>query len=596
MKRLALSVATLSTSFISGTLFAADALTIRELAPEKALLVVGADDVRGTIERLGPTAYGKLWNDAGVAEEVKKLKESFEKNLTEAAAEAGVERDGMTWPASLGIAVMADVDEELGLPSAQFMFFCDWASEAEATVKMVDAMVARMEKEAKDGGLTVKAEEIRGRRAIGLPFGAGGAAEGEDPMAEDPMAEEFGGGGPDLGPKEMFLISEKGRLFAASSVAAMDTLLARLDGDRAKSVGETETFKASTELAGGTQDIYAVLSTEAAGPILDTMPQFMLVRPLIARFFGDIKAWSFGLHAKDGVLEVGQGIYVPGDKVGLLSLVDLATEAKAPPAIVPADAISYGRMNLRFEKVVAMIDEAIAGLPADQSEMIKPQIDLYRPAMQAAFAAMGPEIHMWGLEASVEDPMSGGTVTAIAMKNDKDSARAVMDFINLLPLGLQSRDFNGMTIMSDEFSPVAIGVGGGYLVIGSVKSVEQALRSVDAKGEAGLASDEQFKQSLGMMSKSPVVGMAWWNTVKQMEGQARMMEAMAGQLGGMAGLEGGEGAEVPGLGVGLDEVGGFMDLIKGDVVKRCFGDSMLEFTASAKGFSTFYRQHPAAAK
>lgn len=596
MKRLALSVATLSTTFFSGTLFAADALTIRELAPEKALLVLGADDVRGTIDRMGPTAYGKLWNDASVAEEVKKLKENFEKNLSAAAAEAGIERDGMTWPSSLGLAVMAEVDEELGLPSAQFMFFCDWASEAEATVKMVDTLVARMEKDAKDGGATVKAEEIRGRRAIGLPFGgadaAGGEGEGE---AEDPMAEEFGGG-PDFAPKEIFFISDKGRLFAASSVAAMDTLLARVDGDRAKSAGETETFKASTELAGGTQDVYAVLSTEAAGPILDTMPQFMLVRPLIARFFGDIKAWSFGLHAKDGVLEVGQGIYVPGNKTGLLSLVDLATEPKAPPAIVPADAISYGRMNLRFEKIVGMIDEAIGGLPADQAEMIKPQIDLYRPAMQAAFAAMGPEVHIWGVEANAEDPMSGGTVTAVAMKNDKDSARAVMDFINLLPLGLQSRDFNGMTIMSDEFSPVAIGVGGGYLVIGSVKSVEQSLRSVDAKGEAGLASDEQFKASLGMMSKSPVVGMAWWNTVKQMEGQARMMEAMAGQLGGMAGLEGDEGAEVPGLGLGMDDVGGFMDLIKGDVVKRCFGDAMLEFTASSKGFSTFYRQHPAAAK
>ena len=114
MKRLALSIATLSTTFISGTLFAADALTIRDLAPEKALLVVGADDVRGTIDRLGPTAYGKLWADASVAEEVKKIKENFEKNLAEAAAEAGVERDGMTWPSSLGLAVMADIDEELG--------------------------------------------------------------------------------------------------------------------------------------------------------------------------------------------------------------------------------------------------------------------------------------------------------------------------------------------------------------------------------------------------------------------------------------------------------------------------------------------------
>ena len=119
------------------------ALPICEIAPEKALLVAGADDLRGTLDRLGSTAYGKLWNDPSLAEEVKKLKDSVEENLKAAAADAGIERDSMTWPASVGVAVMAEVDEELGLPSVQYMFFCDWASEAEATVKMVDALVAR---------------------------------------------------------------------------------------------------------------------------------------------------------------------------------------------------------------------------------------------------------------------------------------------------------------------------------------------------------------------------------------------------------------------------------------------------------------------
>lgn len=591
MKRLVLSVATISTSFFSGTLFAADALTIRDIAPAGALVVLGADDIRGMIDRLGPTGYGKLWNDPAAAEQVKALKEDFEKAITEAAAQAGIDRDSITWPASVGVAVMGGLDEELGIPQMQFMFFCDWASEAEQTVKMVDALIAQIEKDATESGQTVKAEEIRGRRAIGLVTAE---AEGGDGMGEgdDPMMDPGFGGMPDLGLGDIYLVSDKGRLFAASSVEAMDTLLGRVDGDRAKSVGETETFKAATALSGGTQDIYAVLSTEAAGPLLDTMPEIMLARPLIARFFGDIKAWSFGMHAKDGVLEVGQGIYVPGDKIGLLSLVDLATEPKAPPAIVPADAISYGRMNLRFDKVMGMIDEAIAGLPADQGEMIKPQLDLYRPAMQAAFGAMGPEMHMWSVESPAEDPMAMGGMFAISMKNDKDSSRAVMDFINLLPLGLQSRDFNGMTIMSDEFSPVAIGIGGGYMLIGSVKHVEQALRTVDAKGEAGLAADEQFKQGLGLMSKSPVVGMAWWNTEKMMSEQVRALEAAMGQGMGMAGVDG----EQEVLGVGMDEFGDFWSLMKPEVVKRCFGDSTLEFTAVKSGFSTMYRMHPAASK
>ena len=592
--KLAPIVATCSATLLSASLYAGDTLTIREIAPANAMLVVGADDVRGTIHRLGPTAFGKLWNEPALAEEVKKFREQFEEAIKKATEDAGIERESVTWPSSLGLAVMADVDEELGLPSTQMIFFCDWSKEADTAEKMVDAMIASFEKAAKEDGITPKYEEVRGRKAVGLALEAPAADGADGAENEDDMMMDDFGMAPEFGPEELFFVSDKGRLFVASSVPALDMLLARVDGDRTKSIGESDVFNGAVELSGGTQDLYAVLSTEAAGPILDTMPQFMLVRPLIARFFGDIKAWSFGMHAKDGVYEVGQGIYVPGGKVGLLGLADLSTEPKAPPAIVPSDAVSYGRLNIRFDKVLSMIDDAIAGLPQDQGDMIKPQIDLYRPAMSSAFAAMGPEVHIWAGESNPEDPTAGATVTAIAMKNDKDSAAAVVDFINLLPLGLQSRDFNVMTIMSDEFAPAAVGLGGGYLVIGSVQDVEQTLRAVDAKGEEGLAGDADLVKSFGLFGKAPAVGFAWWNTAKEMSAQRMTMHMLAGQFGDMAGFE--DDAGVPGVDVGLDDLMGFWDLMKPEVVKRCFGDSTLEFKATSAGFSTMYRTHPASAE
>ena len=587
-------VLTLSAVF-SSTALAGDALSIRDLATDNALLVVGADDLRGTIDRLGPTALGKLWNDAAIAEEVKKFKQGFEEGLHEASTAAGIAREDVSWPSSLGLAVMAGLDEELGLPTMQYIFFCDWSAEAEKATKLCDAIIENMQKEAKDSGAEMSAEEIRGRRVFSSKAPAGGdEGEGEDGM-DGGMDDEMGGFGmgmPDLGPKEMFITSDKGRLFVASSKEAMDTLLGRVDGDRAKSVGDSATFKGATELAGGTQDVYAVLSTEAAKPMLGMLPQLMLVEPIIQRLFGNIKAWSFGFHAKDGVLEQCAGIYVPDGKVGLLSLIDTATEPKAAPAIVPSDALSYGRMNVRFDKMVAMLDEVIAGLPPEQGDMIKPQLDMYRPAMSAAFAALGPEVHIWSGEMDPADPLSGGSVTAIAMKNDKESAAAVSDFINLLPLGLQSRDFNGMTIMSDEFAPMAVGIGGGYLVIGDVKKVEQSLRSIDAKGEAGLAGDAQYGAALKAMPRDPVVAMAWWNLARQFETAANGLKMAAQQIEGMADLDE-EG--VPGLEVGAADVLGFFDLLKPEVVKRCVGDGTLDLRSSSSGFSTRYRIMPAAA-
>ena len=61
------AILTVSTSFITSIVCAGDMLTIRDIAPDSAMLVVGIDDLRGTMDRLTPTAFGKLWNDAAIA-------------------------------------------------------------------------------------------------------------------------------------------------------------------------------------------------------------------------------------------------------------------------------------------------------------------------------------------------------------------------------------------------------------------------------------------------------------------------------------------------------------------------------------------------
>lgn len=594
-------IATLAvaTSVLASPAPAADALSIRDLAPDTALLVVGADDIRGTIARLGPTALGKLWNDPSLAEEVKAIREAFSEGLREAATEAGVEEGDITWPASGGAAVLVDISDDTGLPTIDFVFFIDWADEAAKASKFLGALIERAEKAAKEGGQEVRMEEIRGRKVLVTKAPTEEELDGEmDDEDEFGGMDEFGMLGlPDLGEPEMSIAIDGGRLLLASSPSTMDMLLARVDGDRAKAVGESSTFREAVELSGGTQDVYAVLSTEAAQPIFGMMPQLMLVEPLIKQVVGDIKAWSFGAHAKDGVLEQCAGIYMPNGKGGLLGLVDESSAPSAPPAIVPSDALSYGRLNVRFDRIVEVLDGVMGGMPAEQSEMIAPMLDMYRPAMRAAFAALGPAVHLWGREPDPNDPLASGTVTAISMKGDKESAAAVSDLLNLFGLGLAPRDFNGMTILSDEFSPFAVGIGGGYMVIGSSGDVEAALRAVDAKGE-GLAGDADFARSLASMPKEPVVGMAWWDIVRQMTSTMRMLEGLEQQLGGMTGFDADDaipGMEV--LGTDLPDTDALMKLFRSEeAMKRCFGDATLSFSSTAKGYSTSYRWMPGRAE
>jgi hypothetical protein len=583
----------IATTFASPAL-AGDTLSIRDVAPAKSLFVLGADDIHGTIERLGPTAFGKLWADPSIADDVKEFKEALEKGLAEAAAEAGIAREDITWPSSAGLAVAFGIDEELGLPMPEVIMFFDWSKGGEGAEKLCDALLESMQKDAKEAGAEPKSDEIRGRRVVILPDAEGGEEDGMDGDFDDEFGDEFDpfGAMPDLAPSEFVMTNDKGRLLVASSMEAMDALLARVDGDRADPVGDSETFRGAMELAGGTQDIYAMIATEQAKPLFGLVPQLMLVEPLVQQLFGDIKAWSFGVHAKDGVFETCAGIYVPDGKVGLLSLVDHSTEAKAPPALVPSDALGFGRINVRFDRIVPMLDSIIGGMPPEQGDMIKPQLDIYRPALEAAFAAMGPEVYTWSSEPGAGEMPSAG-VFAISMKNDKDSSAAVMDLLNLFPLGLQSRDFNGMTIMSDEFSPVAVGIGGGFMVLGGVAEVEQAMRSMDAKGETGLAADPDFAKAMQSMPEGELVGFGWYDTARQIESAARSMQEVAGNLGAMADLD---ESEVPGLGVGLEDVAGFYELMKPEVVKRCFGYGFLEFTATKSGYMTRYRQLPAAAQ
>jgi hypothetical protein len=327
---------------------------------------------------------------------------------------------------------------------------------------------------------------------------------------------------------------------------------------------------------------------------MSTLPQLTLVQPLLERIFGDIQAISFGLRANDGVFEQGLGVYMPNGKDGVLSLVDASRIPTAPSAMVPADAVSYMSVNVKFDQIVAVLDGIIAGLPEEQVEMVKDSLDMFRPAMTAAFASMGPQVQSWSSAFDAENPLAGTSVTAIAMKNDKDSAAAVSDMLNLLPLGLQSRDFNGMTILSDEFAPMAVGMGGGAMLLGSVQQVEQGLRSVDAKGEAGLAGNPQFAAALAAMSKEPLVAMGWSDFGQQFASATYAMTVMQEQMGAMSGVD--EDAEIPGLGVAMGDLSGLGALMKADSMKRCFGDATFDMRSLPNGFAWGYRIYPAATK
>jgi hypothetical protein len=562
------------TGLFAGTAFGAETLSIKTLAPEKSILVIGVDDFEGTRARFERTPIGAWWNSPEVQEKNKQFREQLNKGFDEMTQELGVPRETLTFPASMGAAIFAELNEETGSYEPGLMLFVDWGKEAENFGKLYDAAIAKMEKDAPD---QYTVEEIKGRRVF-----VNNAKKVEEPAAEegeeeDPFADFDSG--PDMFEKFCFT-RDGGRLLVAGSPGSMQELLTSLENDKRKSVSDSEDFRATLEMAGG-KDMYVTLLTDPAQQLVAGVgPEVGMLAPFLGQLFGDIRGYGMGvtLDGADAPVESTISMYIPGPKVGLLSLLP-AGAVERLPSIIPADAMSYAHMNFNFGGLMKVIDEFIGGLPPQFGDEIKAGLEPFDPVLRSAFGGMGPGMHVWG---TMKQPItidSARTTVAIAT-SDKDSVqKAVQTFA---PMGgLAPRDFVGNTIYSadDDFVPFALGLGGSYMFVGQTESVEQSLRALGADGESTLAADPTYKAVLPHWKGDDLVGYGFTNTVATMEAQ----EAMFAEI--MPMLEGVTPDAAENLPVDLDGMlTGLMQTLDPKLMKNYFGPSTWTFRSVKSGF------------
>ncbi|MSR41915.1 MAG: hypothetical protein EXS10_08465 [Phycisphaerales bacterium] len=580
----------------ASTLLAGDPLNIRDLAPKNSFVIVGIADLPATVDRFAATSLGHMWSAPEFKEHVDKLKSAWDAAVKERAVAGGFEAADVTWPKSAGLCVAGELDEETGLEVPVTMFFVDWADDGEKSTKWLESALADAEKTAKEDGKTTTYEEIRGRHVLVVTDAEEEVApEGDTGMQDDFSPPAFGAGAFDF--KTNHYAIDKGRVLYASTAVGMGDLLTKIDAANTATdaVSSNPAFAGALELAGGEGDGYVVVLLENLGSIASGSPELAIAQPFLKQIFGDVQAISAKIAANEGTIELAAAVYIPGEKTGLTALLDHSTELTAPPSIVPADAVSYSRFNVRFDAILPTLDEIAAGLPPEFGDMIKMQIDSYRPAMTSAFAAIGPDIHMYGTVPEAGSDAPGKSITAIRMNAGKENEQAVGDMLNLFPMGLESRDFNGMTILSDEFSDFAVGIGGGWLALGSAPSVEQTLRAVDAK-DAGsnLSADATYSSSVQALGGGEVVAAGWINAPRQFESTAELMESLQDQVGGMAGgdAEGEEGGDVPMLGIDRDSLPGLETFMNPALIKRFLGQQVWDVRSTDKGYRARYIMLP----
>lgn len=556
---------------------AADLLSIRTLAPEKSILVLGADDLDATKTRFEKTPLAAWWKSPEVQKASQKFRDEIDKSFGELTTELGISRDDITCPSSLGAALFLELNEATGTEDPAFIVFVDWGKEAERFGKVYDAAIAKVEK---DKPMPFTVEDMKGRRVYVFhedkPVAAkdkqGGMEEDEGPLAS----------------MKLCVTRDGGRLLVSGGTTAMGDMLAKIDGDKGKTVADNDDFKGSLETVGGAPDVYATLLTEKAFAFISRIEPgaaFMLGAGMgiIPSVIGDIRGWSLGIALDTPTAPLTQsiGAYIPGSKVGLLSLLASAPAEKAPD-VVPADAISYGRFNLKFNEIPRVLEDIIAKLPEGMSDQAKATIEPYLPKMKESFGAMGSTLHLWS-SASANAGEPAPNVAAVPVTD----AKQAQSLISLVGEGaeLKPRDFLGHTIYAGPDAEMpAIGFSSQFMFISTAAEVEKALRALGAKDNASITSDPAYQAAAATWAKEDLVGYGFTNTIAMVENVEKMGDALKEAQAMAQG-----GVDVKDL-----NMDAFDDALKPELLKQFFGPTVWQLRAMKSGFRTDFFVLPAA--
>ena len=570
------SLATFLVVAAAATALAAPPLSIRDLAPESSVLVAGADDLAGAWGRFRKTALWGLWESERFQKAFAPMMEEMNEAMAESARDLG--RPDSTWsmPASAGFALFPMLDEEIGLERPCVMVFVDWGDDA-GSADLVEARFDEWERDGEIGRTDLRGEVVR---TIDL---------GDDDEAE--MDEEFGDFGmtPDLGLdgfETLYVHRAGNRHLATTDLVALEEMLAAIEGRAgAKPIGGTDDFRDTIDLLRG-PDLYAMLFTASAQRMLASGEMaFMLAtaQPIVSRLFGDIRAHAFGLEIGgegDAMIDQTIAMTVPGAKSGLLGLLTMESPATPPPAMVPTDAIGYGRFNVRFDEVMPTIREVVDGLGEMEREQVEGMLMQFGPMLEQAFAAMEPGIEVYNRVRMPIDIDSMETLVAIPCR----------DLTQIEPLvamagpgmGLMRRDFQGQTIFSDEFSPMAIGLGQGHVLLGATGAVEQALRGMPEDVGESFAESKVARDAMRTFGDRRVVGFGFSDIVASLRVQQALMKQLEDEFGDMdLSLDDDPDGGLPDLDFGEVD---FEALLDPDLWKRFIGPGVWDFTAGERGF------------
>ena len=484
---MAASAVALVVSLVSPHAFAADGpMPIRAIAPDTTYVIVSGDQLLQTVERWHKTPIQAFLKTAPMAK-VLGTDGGAQDAMEDRLKELGIPEGSVDWPTMGGMTLFTVHDEELDVEQSHALVYGDWGAKADGMAKLFDAVIAES---VKKDGVTVEKEDIAGREVQVLNLqksdakrnGRGGAMGVEMDLSFAKNAEK------------VYFCRDGSRFLASTDSGGLEDALLALDGKRKAKLPEQSDFRGAMDQLGET-DISVVILT---GPLQKSIAgegagMLAMVQPVLQPLVGDVQAWTIGIgiDTPRGQIEVTSGIYVPGEKVGLWSLLGPSAPIEAPPPMIGPDAVAFGRVNVQLKNLMNLINSVVANLPEEQAQEIDGFLVNFGPVMSKGFEAMGPGIWTYETIRQPVTPESRVTGTIVTCTNPKAVVPMITQFGGTM--GLEPRDFDGNTIFSADFLPMSIGVANGFMATGDSKLVEQAMRSMGQKDLPSVADNQAYK-------------------------------------------------------------------------------------------------------
>jgi len=540
---------------------------IDDLAPPTSFAVVGVDDMSATIDRFKASHMWSVVQDPDIkdafAEELAQVSMMLDMMEQEMELEPGT----IGFPkGAVGAAMYMAMHDEIGIEVPGLIMYADFEDREEAIAKVMDRFLEQLD----EADRKYDEIEVNGHTTIVVTL---------QPDVPEDDADEFGGmgggfGDPEAmmemfgaGMKKMYLVRIGAKLVASSDTPTLSDAIDVIEGREVESVAERPEFRDALAIS-GRDDGYGVFIIKDIPKIANVSPQVMFAGPMLAKpldvlGLNGLSAMSFSyrINAEGAsIMDQTSALLVDGEKRGLVSLFDEPSPTGEVPTFVWPDALRYTRMNFEFSGLMEIINGIIATVPPQFQQDAENFMLTYGPDLNAAFNSIGPGVHV----TSGED----GTMLVGIQLTQPDRLESVI--AKYAPqMGLQSRDFAGDTIYSDQMGNFALGLGGGNVFVGTPTRVEQALRSGGDADVATLSEVEEFQQAMNTLPVENAIAWGYSGSVdlgELLRQQQMPVEMMAVDGDPMSSL--------------------FMKLIESEILSKLFGPTVWQARSVDRGFVT----------